>query len=87
MTDEHRNTLPASLTELARIAKQYSLDTARWHQTRISAYFVAYTRGDGGGSFNFSDLSEDEAYAIGIVLQAFPVLLEMVAEKQPDGDA
>jgi hypothetical protein len=77
MTDATRNTLPASLTELARIAKQYSLDTARWHQTTQSREYTLYTRGDGGERFNFSGINEDQAYALGMIFQALPVLVEM----------
>lgn len=82
MTDTTRNTLPASLTELARIAKQYSLDTARWHQGSHSLDFHLYTRGDGGDRFNFSGINEDEAYALAMIFQALPVLLEMAAENE-----
>lgn len=84
MTDNtERIKLPASLAELARIAKQYSLDTARWHQTSRSWEFALYTRGDGGGRFNFSGISEDQAYALAMIFQAFPVLLEMATPAQP----
>lgn len=83
MTDERstRDKLPASLTELARIAKQYSLDTARWHQSSTSSYFHLYTRGDGGGRFDFSHVNEDQAYALAMIFQALPVLVEMAIEE------
>lgn len=80
--------LPASLTELARIAKQYSLDSARWHQGSTSWDFHLYTRGDGGGRFNFSSISEDEAYALAMIFQALPVLVEMARmnDNTPEGE-